>query len=89
MRTCILGDMADTSVRISAETRDRFKALADSRGKSLASYLDELSQQAENQERLGQATAFFDAALDPETVEAFDAHYGGLPAGARASHRAA
>jgi hypothetical protein len=74
------GGMADTSVRIDTTTRDRLKALAASRGMSLAAYLDDLSRQAEHQAQLGRATAAFDAALErPGLVEAFDEAFGGLP----------
>lgn len=72
--------MADTSVRINTETRDRLAALAKARSMSLAAYLDELSQQEEQQAMLGHATVAFDEALDrPGFLEAFDAAYGGLP----------
>lgn len=85
--------MADTSVRIDSDTRDRFKALAAARGMSLAAYLDELSKQQEHQAYLGQATAAFDAAIERAGfVEAFDAAFGGLPEAsgrARSTSRAA
>ncbi|MGW1888125.1 antitoxin MazE7 [Streptomyces sp. NPDC001970] len=72
--------MADTSVRINTETRDRLAALAKARGMSLAAYLDELSQQEEHQALLGRATASFNAAIErPGVLEAFDEAYGGLP----------
>ncbi|MGW7463849.1 antitoxin MazE7 [Streptomyces xantholiticus] len=72
--------MADTSVRINTETRDRFAALAKARGMSLAAYLDELSQQEEHQVMLRHATASFNASIErPGFLEAFDEAYGGLP----------
>ncbi|MCX4515968.1 antitoxin MazE7 [Streptomyces sp. NBC_01619] len=72
--------MADTSVRINTETRDRLAALAKARGMSLAAYLDDLSQQEEHQALLGLATASFDAAIGrPGFVDAFDSAFGGLP----------
>jgi hypothetical protein len=76
---------------MSTNTRDRLAALAKGRGMSLASYLEELSRQAEHQQLLGVATASFDAALDrPGFVEAFDEAFGGLPeAGSRSTSRAA
>jgi hypothetical protein len=84
--------MADTSVRIDTETRDRLKALAKASGLSLAAYLDELSKEAEHQAQLGQATAAFEAALErPGFAQAFDAAFGGLPesTGRKHSHRRA
>ncbi|MXM66124.1 antitoxin MazE7 [Streptomyces sp. HUCO-GS316] len=85
--------MADTSVRINTDTRDRLAALAKARGMSLAAYLDDLSQQEERQALLGRATASFEAALDrPGFAEAFDAAFGGLPeppTGSHSTHRAA
>ncbi|MER5689288.1 antitoxin MazE7 [Streptomyces sp. NPDC002205] len=81
--------MADTSVRITTDTRDRLAALAKARGMSLAAYLEDLSRQEEHQALLGRATAAFDAALDrPGFVDAFDKAFGGLPE-APASSRAA
>ncbi|WP_406415867.1 antitoxin MazE7 [Streptomyces sp. NBC_00873] len=79
--------MADTSVRIDTNTRDRLAGLAKARGMSLAAYLDELSRQEENQALLGRATAAFEAALDrPGFVEAFDETFGGLPSAPSGSH---
>ncbi|WP_406433634.1 antitoxin MazE7 [Streptomyces sp. NBC_01589] len=72
--------MADTSVRITTETRDRLAALAKARGMSLAAYLEDLSHQEEHQALLGRATVSFDAALGrPGFVDAFDEAFGGLP----------
>ncbi|WP_351228586.1 antitoxin MazE7 [Streptomyces sp. NPDC002133] len=82
--------MADTSVRINTETRDRLAALAKARGLSLAAYLEELSQQEEHQALLGRATAAFNEALErPGFLEAFDEKYGGLPEAPARSSRAA
>ncbi|MFF2777563.1 antitoxin MazE7 [Streptomyces sp. NPDC058052] len=85
--------MADTSVRITTDTRDRLAALAKGRGMSLASYLDSLSRQEEHQALLGRATSSYESALDrPGFVDAFDEAFGGLPASAgesRRAHRAA
>ncbi|WP_331725854.1 antitoxin MazE7 [Streptomyces sp. NBC_00470] len=78
--------MADTSVRMNTNTRDRLAALAKERGLSLAAYLDDLSRQEEHQALLGHATASFDAAVDrPGFQEAFDDRFGGLPDPARDS----
>jgi len=80
--------MADTSVRIDTDTRDRLKSLAQARGMSSAAYLDDLCRQAEHEALLGQATAAFDAALDRQGfVDAFDKAFGGLPEASGGSHR--
>ncbi|MFD4371076.1 antitoxin MazE7 [Streptomyces sp. NPDC058486] len=85
--------MADTSVRITTDTRDRLAALAKVRGMSLAAYLDSLSRQEEHQALLGRATTSYESALDrPGFVEAFDEAFGGLPGSAgdsRQTRRAA
>ncbi|MGW1736172.1 antitoxin MazE7 [Streptomyces sp. NPDC001999] len=82
--------MADTTVRINTDTRDRLAALAKARGMSLAGYLEELSQQEEQQALLGRATAAFNEALErPGVLEAFDEAFGGLPEAPARSSRAA
>jgi predicted transcriptional regulator len=85
--------MADTTVKVDTDTRDRLAALAEAHGKSLRAYLAELAIAEENQLRLGAATLAFDAAVKrPGIAEAFDRDFGGLPqpgaSGAR-GHRAA
>ncbi|MFD4245347.1 antitoxin MazE7 [Streptomyces sp. NPDC058525] len=81
--------MADTTVKIDSETRDRFATLAAARGKSVRAYLAELAIEEENQLALGRATAAFREAVSrPGIAEAFDAEFGGLPASAK-THRAA
>ncbi|MET9465484.1 antitoxin MazE7 [Streptomyces sp. NPDC006544] len=72
--------MADTTVKIDAETRDRFAAVAAAHGKSVRAYLAELAIEEENQLALGGATvAFREAVSRPGIAEAFDAEFGGLP----------
>ncbi|MEU9253680.1 antitoxin MazE7 [Streptomyces sp. NPDC048270] len=81
--------MADTTVKIDSETRDRFATLAAARGKSVRAYLAELAIEEENQLALGRATAAFREAVSrPGLAEAFDAEFGGLPPSAK-SHPAA
>ncbi|MGP3690204.1 antitoxin MazE7 [Streptomyces sp. IBSNAI002] len=81
--------MADTTVKIDSETRDRFATLAAARGKSVRAYLAELAIEEENQLALGRATAAFREAVSrPGIAEAFDAEFGGLPASVK-THRAA
>ncbi|MGW3248063.1 antitoxin MazE7 [Streptomyces sp. NPDC001070] len=80
--------MADTTVKIDTETRDRFAALAAARGLSVRAYLAELALAEENQAKLGRATDAFRAAVRrPGFAEGFDRDFGGAPA--RAPHRAA
>ncbi|MFD9794198.1 antitoxin MazE7 [Streptomyces sp. NPDC059070] len=80
--------MADTTVKIDTETRDRLAALAADRGQSMRSYLAELAREQENQVKLGRATAAFRAAVSqPGIAEAFDRDFGGLPS--RAPRQAA
>ncbi|MGW7413811.1 antitoxin MazE7 [Streptomyces sp. NPDC054863] len=82
--------MADTTVKIDTETRDRFATIAAARGQSVRAYLAELAVQEENQLALGRATAAFREAVSrPGIAEAFDRDFGGLPAAARRPHRAA
>ncbi|MFJ9239833.1 antitoxin MazE7 [Streptomyces anulatus] len=72
--------MADTTVKMDAETRDRFAAIAAARGQSVRSYLSELAIEEENQISLGRATAAFREAINrPGLLEAFDRDFGGLP----------
>ncbi|MFF5393277.1 antitoxin MazE7 [Streptomyces sp. NPDC013012] len=72
--------MADTTVKIDSETRDRFAAIAAARGQSVRGYLAELAIEEENQLKLGRATAAFrDAVTRPGIAEAFDQDFGGLP----------
>jgi predicted transcriptional regulator len=85
MHTC---GMADTTIRIDEETRDRLKALAAARGVSMSAYLEELSLEEENRQRLAAATASFRAAIArPGFAEAFDHDFGAAPA--RTTRRAA
>lgn len=73
--------MADTTVKIDSETRDRFAVLAAAHGKSVRAYLAELAIEEENQLALGRATmAFREVVGKPGLAEAFDAEFGGLPA---------
>ncbi|MEU6215325.1 antitoxin MazE7 [Streptomyces sp. JL4002] len=81
--------MADTTVKVDSETRDRFATLAAAQGKSVRAYLAELAIEEENQLALGRATAAFrEAVAQPGIAEAFDREFGGLPASSGA-HRAA
>lgn len=80
--------MADTTVKIDSETRDRFAAIAAARGQSMRSYLAELAMEEENQLKLRRATtAFREVVSQPGIAEAFDRDFGGLPS--RATHQAA
>ncbi|MGA5564328.1 antitoxin MazE7 [Streptomyces platensis] len=82
--------MADTTVKIDSETRDRFAAIAAARGQSMRAYLAELAIDEENQIKLGKATAAFrEVIAQPGVAEAFDAEFGGLPATPHTTHRAA
>ncbi|MGI5143310.1 MULTISPECIES: antitoxin MazE7 [unclassified Streptomyces] len=73
--------MADTTVKIDTETRDRFATLAAARGMSVRAYLADLAITEENQAKLGRATDAFRAAVTrPGFAEAFDSDFGGLPA---------
>ncbi|OEJ35074.1 antitoxin MazE7 [Streptomyces subrutilus] len=81
--------MADTTVKIDSETRDRFATLAAARGKSMRAYLAELAIEEENQLALGRATAAFREAVGrPGIADAFDAEFGGPPPSTK-THRAA
>ncbi|GGP95694.1 antitoxin MazE7 [Streptomyces melanogenes] len=81
--------MADTTVKVDSETRDRFAAVAAARGQSVRAYLAELAIEEENQLALGRATAAFREAVGrPGIAEAFDREFGGLPATTRANRAA-
>ncbi|MEU0389188.1 antitoxin MazE7 [Streptomyces chartreusis] len=65
--------MADTTVKVDSETRDRFAAVAAARGQSVRAYLAELAIEEENQVKLGKATAAFrEIIARPGLAEAFD-----------------
>lgn len=82
--------MADTTVKIDTETRDRFAAIAAARGTSVRALLAELAIEQENQLNLGVATAEFRKAIaQPGIAEAFDRDFGGLPQPSHTSSRAA
>ncbi|MFC6137964.1 antitoxin MazE7 [Streptomyces spororaveus] len=73
--------MADTTVKIDSETRDRLAALAAAHGKSLRAYLAALAIEEENQLALGRATAAFRETVGrPGIAAAFDAEFGAPPA---------
>ncbi|MFE9222364.1 antitoxin MazE7 [Streptomyces lavendulae] len=81
--------MADTTVKVDSETRDRFAAVAAAHGKSVRAYLAELAIEEENQLALGRATSVFREVVGrPGIAEAFDTEFGGLPAPV-STHRAA
>ncbi|MCF3104058.1 antitoxin MazE7 [Streptomyces roseoverticillatus] len=72
--------MADTTVKIDDQTRDRFQALAADAGMSMRAYLAELAVEKENQKKLGRATESFRAAVArPGFAEAFERDFGGGP----------
>jgi predicted transcriptional regulator len=82
--------MADTTVKIDTETRDRLAAIAAARGTSVRALVAELAVQEENQLKLGQATtAFREAVSQPGIAEAFDRDFSGIPQGGDRMHRAA
>jgi predicted transcriptional regulator len=82
--------MADTTVKIDTETRDRLATIATARGTSVRALLAELAVQEENQLKLGKATAAFREAVAQHGIaEAFDRDFGGLPQGSDSRHRAA
>lgn len=82
--------MADTTVKIDTETRDRLAAIATARNTSIRGLLADLAIEQENQLALGHATtAFRDAISQPGIAEAFDRDFGGLPDTTGHSHRAA
>ncbi|MFF0087674.1 antitoxin MazE7 [Streptomyces canus] len=68
--------MADTTVKVDSETRDRFAAVAAARGQSVRAYLAELAIEEENQIKLSKATAVFrEVTAQPGLAEAFDAAF--------------
>ena len=70
------GVMADTTVKVDSETRDRFAAVAAARGQSVRAYLAELAIEEENQIKLSKATAVFrEVIAQPGLAEAFDAAF--------------
>ncbi|WOT40598.1 antitoxin MazE7 [Streptomyces coeruleorubidus] len=82
--------MADTTVKIDTETRDRLAAIAAARGTSVRALLADLAVQEENQLRLADATAAFrEVIAQPGIAEAFDRDFGGLPPGVDSARRAA
>jgi hypothetical protein len=82
--------MADTTVKIDTETRDRLATIAPARGTSVRALVAELAVQEENQLKLGQATAAFrEAVSQPGIAEAFDRDFGGISQGTDHMHRAA
>ncbi|WP_328491670.1 antitoxin MazE7 [Streptomyces sp. NBC_00414] len=82
--------MADTTVKIDTETRDRLNAIAAARKTSVRALLAELAVEQENQLKLGVATdAFREAVSQPGIAEAFDRDFGGLPRPTRTARRAA
>ena len=65
--------MADTTVKVDSQTRDRFAAVAAARGQSVRAYLAELAIEEENQIALSKATATFrEIIARPGLAEAFD-----------------
>ncbi|UGY93314.1 antitoxin MazE7 [Streptomyces gobiensis] len=82
--------MADTSVRIDEATKNRLAALAADRGMSLRSFLAELSREEENRQHLTRATVAFRTAIERDGfADAFDRDFGGTPASAPNTRRAA
>lgn len=80
--------MADTSLKIDAETRERLGALAKDRGMSLRDLVAELATEAVQARALDTATAQFRRAIgEPGLAERFDEDFGGLPS--QSSSRAA
>jgi predicted transcriptional regulator len=82
--------MADTTVKIDTETRDRLANIAAARGTSVRALLADLAVQEENQLRLADATAAFrEVVARPGIAEAFDRDFAGLPESVDSAHRAA
>ncbi|MFF0430024.1 antitoxin MazE7 [Streptomyces sp. NPDC004520] len=83
--------MADTTVKVSSETKNRLAAVAEARGMSLRAFLADLAVQEENHLRLTKATAVFhEVTRRPGIAEAFDAAFpDDAPAPRDAAHRAA
>ncbi|MEU2118126.1 antitoxin MazE7 [Streptomyces sp. NPDC058700] len=68
--------MADTTVKVSSETRDRLAAVAEAHGMSLRAFLADLAVQEENHLKLTRATAVFrEVTGRPGIAEAFDAAF--------------
>jgi predicted transcriptional regulator len=68
--------MADTTVKVDSETRDRLAAVAAAHGKSLRAFLADVAVQEENHLQLKQATgAFREVTRRPGIAEAFDAAF--------------
>ncbi|MER6481848.1 antitoxin MazE7 [Streptomyces filamentosus] len=68
--------MADTTVKVSTETKNRLAAVAAAHGVSLRAFLASLADQEENHLRLTQATAEFrEVTRRPGIAEAFDAAF--------------
>jgi len=69
--------MADTTVKISTDTRDRLQALATARGTSIRGLVEQLAAEAETQQALGRATdAFRTAVKRPGFADGFDRDFG-------------
>ncbi|MER8034864.1 antitoxin MazE7 [Streptomyces hydrogenans] len=83
--------MADTTMKVSAETKDRLAAVAAAHGMSLRAFLASLADQEENHLRLTRATAEFrEVTRRPGVAEAFDAAFpDDAPAPRDAGRRAA
>lgn len=80
--------MADTSLKIDRETRERLGALAKARGVSLRDLVADLAAEAEQAQALDTATAQFRRAIaEPGLAERFDEDFGPVPP--RAASRAA
>ncbi|MFB7649336.1 antitoxin MazE7 [Streptomyces sp. NPDC056084] len=68
--------MADTTVKVDSEVRDRLAAVAAAHGKSLRAFLGDLAAQEENHLKLAEATAVFQEVTGrPGIAEAFDAAF--------------
>ncbi|MER5302251.1 antitoxin MazE7 [Streptomyces lasiicapitis] len=68
--------MADTTMKVDSQTRDRFAAVAAARGQSVRAYLAELAIEEENQVKLNKATQVFrEVTSRPGIAEAFDAAF--------------
>ncbi|MFF2571092.1 antitoxin MazE7 [Streptomyces sp. NPDC058084] len=68
--------MADTTVKVDSETRDRLAAVAAAHGKSVRAFLADVAVQEENHLKLAEATAHFhEVTRRPGIAEAFDAAF--------------
>lgn len=83
--------MADTTVKVDTDTRDRLAAVAAAHGKSVRAFLADVALQEENQLRLSTATDVFrEVTRRPGAAEAFDAAFPDeAPAPQDAARRAA